>query len=679
MIKALSKKACNNEVKKEILKLQTSLGDIDDKKIIELVESRLLNLSIIIDGKLSEINKSIQFSENRFDECLSQVESCQKTCYSKVDKQIFDHFISTKVEPDLNLLKSEITSKIGNQTFKKFSEDINKYIEANNASLETTNREINNAFNILLKQSKNTEILEKKFDQQIDAVCIDYAQLYGCLAEKQKYDDKRIKEIINCLDQLELSFDKTITHEIKTLNQKVDNTYLTVKGELFEKFEEQKKYINNLNQNSLNEMDILKSKTDQALSKIPYMEQRIDSVFNEIDNKISISLKILETKIKENDDRVTLIGKIQETQNLLQLQENQIQTFSKKIETIKNQSISNSNLNEFERRVEKLIEEKASSIELSNTHEKIINETNLENKKLFNYLENSFKVFEEEIQKFVERKFTESNKANKDKELIETNTNNSISKTETQLYSIPSSTKDIKVINSNIEKFKTTVYEQFASKEEFKETKLLFNDLKMIVNTNLEKSKSLINLQDSLKDTFLEEIEKIKTELTKKCNSEALDSMIETQTQINDFLCSENCLGRWLWQSGTLINKYLIPWETQVINTVPENFFWEKNQYTIVILSKGLYDVSIGVFTDSKKVKITLNLNGEILLSNIKKNYNIDEEGNMIKYSFIGKEKEEVYHGCSIRKVISLPTRARLSVSIFTDNSAEGYFSIKKL
>ena len=156
--------------------------------------------------------------------------------------------------------------------------------------------------------------------------------------------------------------------------------------------------------------------------------------------------------------------------------------------------------------------------------------------------------------------------------------------------------------------------------------------------------------------------------------------MIESQTQINDFLCSENCLGRWIWHSGNLLNKTLVPWEFQIINTVPENYFWEKSQHTIVILSKGLYDIHCGVFSTANKIKIALNLNGEILKSDAKKNYTIDDEGNLTKFNYYNKKlKDESFNGIAIRDVFNLPSRARLNLSVFTEGKADGFMSIKKL
>ena len=36
---------------------------------------------------------------------------------------------------------------------------------------------------------------------------------------------------------------------------------------------------------------------------------------------------------------------------------------------------------------------------------------------------------------------------------------------------------------------------------------------------------------------------------------------LNDQNTINEALCAENCVGRWLWKSGELINGYAIPWE----------------------------------------------------------------------------------------------------------------------
>jgi len=38
------------------------------------------------------------------------------------------------------------------------------------------------------------------------------------------------------------------------------------------------------------------------------------------------------------------------------------------------------------------------------------------------------------------------------------------------------------------------------------------------------------------------------------------ESLIEQNT-INEAICSENCVARWLWKSGELSGGYAVPWE----------------------------------------------------------------------------------------------------------------------
>ena len=51
----------------------------------------------------------------------------------------------------------------------------------------------------------------------------------------------------------------------------------------------------------------------------------------------------------------------------------------------------------------------------------------------------------------------------------------------------------------------------------------------------------------------------------------------EDQQLVNETLCSENCVARWIWKSGIvenggagLVNS--VKWDIQSVNTCPENF-----------------------------------------------------------------------------------------------------------
>ena len=89
---------------------------------------------------------------------------------------------------------------------------------------------------------------------------------------------------------------------------------------------------------------------------------------------------------------------------------------------------------------------------------------------------------------------------------------------------------------------------------------------------------------------------------------------MENQTIINDSICSENCVGRWYWNSGQLNKGYAIPWETQLVNTAVDNFIWEKEKDIIVVVNGGLYEINMGFYADQKPTVQVL-VNGEPILS----------------------------------------------------------------
>ena len=73
------------------------------------------------------------------------------------------------------------------------------------------------------------------------------------------------------------------------------------------------------------------------------------------------------------------------------------------------------------------------------------------------------------------------------------------------------------------------------------------------------------------------------------------------QSTINEALCAENCVARWLWKSGDLINGYAVPCEVQSVNTCPENFLWQEDKTLILTVAPGLYEISFGFYTGLAK------------------------------------------------------------------------------
>ena len=93
-----------------------------------------------------------------------------------------------------------------------------------------------------------------------------------------------------------------------------------------------------------------------------------------------------------------------------------------------------------------------------------------------------------------------------------------------------------------------------------------------------------------------------------------MKTVVEDQASINETLCEENIIGRWIWHSGQAKAGNLIPWESQTVNTLPHNFLWDKDQTSILTLASGLYEITVNIFSKYKP-SMQLMINGEVVCS----------------------------------------------------------------
>ncbi len=146
---------------------------------------------------------------------------------------------------------------------------------------------------------------------------------------------------------------------------------------------------------------------------------------------------------------------------------------------------------------------------------------------------------------------------------------------------------------------------------------------------------------------------------------------------INDALCAENCVGRWLWKSGQVKNGYAVPWDIQLVNTAPDNFIWEKEKTNIVVVASGLYEITIGFYAD-KKPTVQLLINGEPILSAVNSaSYVVHHSSGRLKN--VGKHSSGNITGLTLIDFICIPERSRLSISFSGEDGSEGFLGLKKL
>ena len=76
------------------------------------------------------------------------------------------------------------------------------------------------------------------------------------------------------------------------------------------------------------------------------------------------------------------------------------------------------------------------------------------------------------------------------------------------------------------------------------------------------------------------------------------------QEMINETLCSENCVARYVWKHGELDPKVgnAVKWDQEVVNTCPDNF--SASSGTLLISAEGMYEISAGFFARKKKAYV---------------------------------------------------------------------------
>ena len=84
-------------------------------------------------------------------------------------------------------------------------------------------------------------------------------------------------------------------------------------------------------------------------------------------------------------------------------------------------------------------------------------------------------------------------------------------------------------------------------------------------------------------------LKKMETNLKQEVNK-----FVTEQQSINEVICAETVIARWIWISGELKGGNLINWDKEIINTLPENFKYSNKEYCFKIASSGIYRIEMG-------------------------------------------------------------------------------------
>ncbi|KAA6372850.1 MAG: hypothetical protein EZS28_031623 [Streblomastix strix] len=147
-----------------------------------------------------------------------------------------------------------------------------------------------------------------------------------------------------------------------------------------------------------------------------------------------------------------------------------------------------------------------------------------------------------------------------------------------------------------------------------------------------------------------QQFNQLQQEIQSKASIQDLKQSIIQQNAINETLCGEQCVARWVWRSGKTKANGQVPWNVQI--------------------TFGFYS--------RKKPSIQVLVNGEVILSAV-------NTGSYVVHHSSGRLMSQGSHpagnvtGLTMIDFIALPPNAKLSVSYSGEDNAEGFIGLRKL
>ena len=590
----------------------------------------------------------------------------------------------------INLIKDE---KIDINVFNSEIQEIKDILETKSNSIDVVNAldtkvdkdELNFELKNLTKRKELNNLLEEKKDK------FENQKIYEILNEKlNNKESKNIEKIENILkekaDNNDFNLIKdafqdmkiTMTQKIDDIDNDLDRLIENIKSQFKSMTEDMKNSEKNIyeNLNIENINSILKNKIDlnDLEESMNLLKTNIFQSMNSFMKEIESNQKNFEEKIMTNLDKISKENKyIMENMNIQnmtvkdlfnnktnysnELNELKISEMSKNIVDYKldlkkdmenilnilNNKIDVNLVNEEFAKIENEIDNKINA--LNETQDNIIMQVNSKIKEMYDDLS---KEIENKIT-MADAKFLLTNESNN-------NENNTIGNYQ-NLDDIKNELKkklDVNIFNKVVNQFNIN-----------------FENIKKDINsTNSTKElNNSLNIKVS-PDYFNKLLSEINKKLNEKVNTSDFTSALDNQSIINDTLCNENCIGRWMWKSGNIKNNYLIPWESQTVNTSPDNFIWEKEKTFILIKEEGLYELNLGFYSE-KRPSIQVVVNGEIIINS--------QNNNVVNKKIMGKSGDvNSLKALSIIEFIMVKKESKISV-IFYGGKGSGFIGLKKL
>ena len=588
----------------------------ENRKDIELIKDNIHN---IISGHSHQKNEIDKINKELNKKC--NLEDVAEALELKLDKENYLN--------EINKIKNDIEKNIE----KKLEEIGKKIDEINN------NKSDINDFKLI---SDAFQDMKLSLTQRVDDIDNDLDRLIENIKSQFQTTNKLINDLENKkgdkkdFDEVNILLNKKLDEE------KFNNLISDIKNNLFES-------LNNFKEDYLTNIKIFENK----------LENKNETIITEL-NKQNDAIKNFTTNEKEE---------INLTLNEI-LQENNLE-FSNNLEQI-NSEIKNLEKN-LEEKINKKIDENKFDTYLTNIKKELNSKISiLDSQK---NIQDIMISFEQKINILI----TELKQ-----ELI------------TNFENLLHEKADITLLNDKISSIDFNILKDYITTIDYdlkQKMESMFNDYINITNTNMEnlnkemlsnitnnKSQinSLLNSKANIDELNIS-LNQIKKELNNKVNNIEFKNSMNNQAMINDIICNENQVGRWLWKSSKNKNKLAIPWDIQSVNTAPDNYIWEKSGINIIVIDGGIYQVSLGLYFNSninKKIQVQIIVNSDNVI-NVKNNNFNNLNNNNDYYSNKGNNLKKM-NSVSYNDFVLLKDNSKIIVT-FNGEEGFGFIGLKKL
>ena len=483
--------------------------------------------------------------------------------------------------------------------------------------------------------------------------------------------EQKVKAIDNDLDRL-------IDHMKKQFNS-IDNSINNLaKNKIeYKDFESINNKIIENNKNSINLTNHINDDIEKIKNEINMINTKYNKINSEINN-IKNNYEILEDNSKNKEN------------SIIQIFENKINSIAERInnnqidyekDSQKNMNIINQNVEQINKKFLIFENQKYASV---SDFENISLQIKSEMKDFQNYIKDYLKNFDEDLINNINQKMNieEANEILSQKVDI-----NTLQK----MLNSKASSLDMDNIKLNIDKINQEIqnkinYDKFDSCIEKITDNIQEIKNEILLKSNIDEVMSYLKNKANIDDVNKALIE-IHNELDNKSSLGDFKHAMNNQNNINTYLAKENSVGKWIWKSGNVSKGYAVPWEIQIINTMPENFIWEKDDICILVKEKGIYLLSLGFFVKEKPT-IQVIINGETVLSQVNSNAFIVRQENSnefsnINFGFVKEDENENGYNCitgiTMNEFLCLENMSKILISYSGNESVKGMMSLKHI